>query len=155
CARASHKPAPPSGAASMSAVRRCARSSWMLAAVGADMQTAQLTKTPTTPSDLLEHTPHVVLPPSSREGWRSSQVWPALILLAVGTFTVGTSQLVIAGILPLLATEFDVSVAMAGWLVTAYALAFAIVTPLVAMRTGRLPRRKVLLVCMAVFVVGN
>jgi predicted MFS family arabinose efflux permease len=63
--------------------------------------------------------------------------------------------LVIAGILPLLATDFGVSVAMAGWLVTGYALAFAIVTPLVAVRTGRLPRRKVLLVCMAVFVVGN
>jgi predicted MFS family arabinose efflux permease len=78
-----------------------------------------------------------------------------VVLLAVGTFTVGTSQMLIAGILPLLATDFDISVAMAGWLVTGYALAFAIVTPLVAIWTRRLPRRPVLLACLVAFVVGN
>jgi DHA1 family inner membrane transport protein len=119
------------------------------------MQTSQLTKTSTAPLDLLEHTPYVVRTLSSGEAWQSSRAWTALVLLAVGTFTVGTSQLVIAGILPLLATEFDVSVAMAGWLVTGYALAFAIVTPLVAVRTGLLPRRPVLLACLVAFVVGN
>lgn len=119
------------------------------------MQTDQFTKTPTAPSDLFEHTPYLVRARDSREAWQSSRVRPALVLLAVGTFTVGTSQLVIAGILPLLAIDFDVSVETAGWLVTAYALAFAIVTPLVSVRTGRLPRRKVLLACMAVFVLGN
>src|SRR5579864_6881945 len=119
------------------------------------MRTEQFSKTPTAPSDLLEHSPYLVRARNSREAWQSSRVRPALVLLAVGTFTVGTSQLVIAGILPLLATDFDVSVEMAGWLVTAYALAFAIVTPLVAARIGRLPRRRVLLACMVVFALGN
>src|ERR1700738_2105621 len=118
------------------------------------MQTSQLTKTSTAPLDLIEHTPYVVRTLSSGEAWQSSRAWPALLLLALGTFTVGTSQLVIAGILPLLATHFDVSVETAGWLVTGYALTFAIVTPLVAARTGRLPRRRVLLACMAVFALG-
>jgi DHA1 family inner membrane transport protein len=119
------------------------------------MQTSQLTKPSTAPLDPVEHTPYGVRTLRSAEAWQSSRAWPSLVLLAVGTFTVGTSELMIAGILPLLATDFDVSVVMAGWLVTGYALAFAIVTPLVAVRTGRLPRRPVLFACLVAFVVGN
>lgn len=91
----------------------------------------------------------------SRTRHGAGQTRPALALLALGTFVVGTSELVISGLLPTLAADLGVSVAAAGWLVTGYALAFAVVTPLVTTRTSRLPRRKVLLGCLTVFVVGN
>ena len=67
----------------------------------------------------------------------------------------GTSELVIAGVLPIIAADLDVSIALAGYLVTAYALAFAVVTPLVALTTARLPRRPMLLLCLGIFVMGN
>jgi DHA1 family putative efflux transporter-like MFS transporter len=82
-------------------------------------------------------------------------MWAAIALLAFGTFIVGTSELGIAGILPVIATDLNVSIAAAGYLVTAYALSFALVTPIVAATTGRFARKPMLVVCMAIFVVGN
>jgi predicted MFS family arabinose efflux permease len=82
-------------------------------------------------------------------------MWAAIALLAVGTFIVGTSELGIAGILPTIATDLGVSIAAAGYLVTAYALSFALVTPIVAATTGRFARKPMVVACMAVFVLAN
>jgi MFS transporter, DHA1 family, inner membrane transport protein len=81
--------------------------------------------------------------------------WPAVGLLGIGTFIVGTSELVIAGILPVVATDLGVSIAAAGYLVTAYALSFAVATPMVALGAGGRERKPMLVGCMAIFVVGN
>jgi len=80
---------------------------------------------------------------------------PALRLLAIGTFTIGTDAFVVAGILPELATDLDVSVAAAGQLVTAYSLAYAVLAPLGASLTGPLCRRTVLVGALAAFAAGN
>jgi DHA1 family inner membrane transport protein len=50
----------------------------------------------------------------------------ALTSLMVAVFGVGTAEYVIAGILPTMAEELDVSVPQAGQLVTAYALAVVV-----------------------------
>src|SRR5262245_26621579 len=71
-----------------------------------------------------------------------------LLVLALGTLAIGTSAFVIAGILPIIAHELDVSVPAAGQLITLYALAYAISTPFLAVATGNLPRRPVLLGAM-------
>jgi DHA1 family inner membrane transport protein len=81
--------------------------------------------------------------------------WAAVVLLAVSIFIVGTSELVIAGILPSIAADLDVSIAQAGYLVTAYALSFAVVTPLVALGVGGRERKPLLLGCLVVFGLGN
>ncbi|MEA2665334.1 MAG: hypothetical protein QOI11_2278, partial [Candidatus Eremiobacteraeota bacterium] len=49
--------------------------------------------------------------------------WAPLLVLALGTFASGTDGFVIAGILPSIARDLGVSVAGAGQLVTAFALA--------------------------------
>jgi MFS transporter, DHA1 family, putative efflux transporter len=81
--------------------------------------------------------------------------WAAVGMLAVATFVVGTSELVIAGVLPVVAGDLRINVATAGYLVTAYAMSFAVATPLVAAGVGGVSRRAMLVGCLAVFVVGT
>jgi predicted MFS family arabinose efflux permease len=76
-------------------------------------------------------------------------------LLATGTFAAGTSSQIIAGVLPELAHEQNVSVATAGQLLTAFALTYAVSSPLLAAATGRWERRKLLVAAMLVMALGN
>jgi predicted MFS family arabinose efflux permease len=76
-------------------------------------------------------------------------------LLTAGAFTVGTSGYIVSGVLPAVSRELDVSVATAGQLLTAFAIAYAIGSPLLAAATGRWERRTLLVVALAVSGVGN
>ncbi|QCD57323.1 MFS transporter [Streptomyces hawaiiensis] len=78
-----------------------------------------------------------------------------LIPLALATFAVGTDAFVIAGLLPAIASDFDVSIAAAGQLVTAFALTFAIAAPVLGWLLSSLDRRTALQVALVVFIVGN
>jgi predicted MFS family arabinose efflux permease len=78
-----------------------------------------------------------------------------LLVLALATFAIGTEAYVVAGILPAVARSFDVSIAAAGQLVTAYSFAYAVLTPVMAVLTAHWPRRRVLLAGLAVFIAGN
>jgi DHA1 family putative efflux transporter-like MFS transporter len=80
---------------------------------------------------------------------------PLLSLLALGTFAAGTSELILAGILPLIARDLEVSVALAGQLVTAYAVGFGLGAPVLVALTSRVPRRPLLLAFLLVFTVGS
>lgn len=87
-------------------------------------------------------------PPDAR--WRSHAV-----VLATGTFAVGTDAFVIAGLLPSIAESLQVSVGRAGQLVTVFALAYAISAPLVgALAAGR-PLRTAVLAALVVLGAGN
>jgi DHA1 family inner membrane transport protein len=79
----------------------------------------------------------------------------ALAALALGAFAVGTAELVIVGILNLVAKGTDVSVSTAGQLVTAYALGIAVGAPILTVLTTRFGRRLVLRFALATFVLGN
>ncbi len=50
--------------------------------------------------------------------------------LTVGVFAVATEGLMIAGLLPVIITELEISIAIAGHLVTAFALAYLIGSPI-------------------------
>ncbi|WP_116041293.1 MFS transporter [Amycolatopsis palatopharyngis] len=76
-------------------------------------------------------------------------------VLALGTFAVGTSGYVVAGLLPALTAELHVSAATAAQLVTAFAIAYAIGSPLFAAATGRWERRTLLVVALLVTALGN
>ena len=80
---------------------------------------------------------------------------PRLLVLALGTFAIGTDAYVVAGILPAVARSFDVSIAAAGQFVTVYSFAYAILSPVMATLTAHWPRRRVLLTGLAVFIAGN
>lgn len=76
-------------------------------------------------------------------------------LLTGGAFAVGTSAYVVSGILPSVSTELSVSTAAAGQLVTAFALAYALAAPMLAVVTGRWDRRAVLVFALGTAAAGN
>jgi MFS transporter, DHA1 family, inner membrane transport protein len=78
-----------------------------------------------------------------------------LATLGLATFVVGTSELVVVGVLGQIARDVDVSISTAGTLVTAYALGIAVGGPVVTALTGRLDRRLMLRLALAAFVLGN
>ncbi|MDH6455396.1 MULTISPECIES: MFS transporter [unclassified Streptomyces] len=76
-------------------------------------------------------------------------------VLALGTFLMGTTEFVVAGLLPEIATDVQVSVSRAGLLITVFAVGMVVGAPLMAMLTLRLPRRWTLVLALAVFAVGH
>ncbi|MFL6121049.1 MFS transporter [Actinophytocola sp.] len=80
---------------------------------------------------------------------------PRTYLLALGAFAVGTSGYIVSGVLPAVSRELDVSVSTAGQLGTAFAIAYAIASPLLAAFTGRWERRRLLVVALVVSTLGN
>ncbi len=79
----------------------------------------------------------------------------AIWALTVSVFAIGTTEVVMIGLLPTIAKEFSISTALAGWLVTSYALGVAFGGPLVTAFTNKVDRKKLLLVIMILFVVSN
>jgi Arabinose efflux permease len=78
-----------------------------------------------------------------------------LLVLALGTFAIGTDSFVVAGLLPDIARSFQISVGAAGQLITAYAFTYAVMTPLMAALTVHWPRKRVLLGGLGIFIIGN
>lgn len=79
----------------------------------------------------------------------------SLLMLALSAFAIGTTEFVIMGLLPEVATDLGVSIPGAGWLVTGYALGVAIGAPFMAMVTAKLPRKAALVSLMVIFIIGN
>ena len=78
-----------------------------------------------------------------------------VFVLAAGTFLMGTTEFIIAGLLPQIAQDLDVSVAHAGLLITIFAIGMIVGTPGIAILTLRLPRRLTLALALGVFAVGH
>ncbi|EHN09294.1 putative transmembrane efflux protein [Patulibacter medicamentivorans] len=79
----------------------------------------------------------------------------ALLALALGAFAIGTTEFVIVGLLPEVATSFDVSISSAGLLISGYAIGVAIGAPLLTAAVTRISRKTVLLWLMVLFIAGN
>ncbi|WP_329493633.1 MFS transporter [Kitasatospora herbaricolor] len=76
-------------------------------------------------------------------------------VLAAGTFLMGTTEFVVAGLLPEIAGDLGVSVSHAGLLITAFAVGMIAGGPTMALATLRLPRRRTLVLALAVFALGH
>ncbi|MFC0625477.1 MFS transporter [Kribbella deserti] len=79
----------------------------------------------------------------------------ALLALAIGAFGIGTTEFVIVGLLPEIATDLTVSIPTAGLLISGYALSVVIGAPLMTLAGSRLPRKTMLIGLMSVFILGN
>nr|WP_237535612.1 MFS transporter [Streptomyces sp. SID3343] len=75
--------------------------------------------------------------------------------LAIGAFGIGTTEFVILGLLPEVAGTFDVSITTAGLLVSGYAIGVLVGAPLMTVLGTRVSRKRMLILLMALFVVGN
>ncbi|GHA85686.1 MFS transporter [Streptomyces chryseus] len=79
----------------------------------------------------------------------------ALLALAVSAFGIGTTEFVMMGLLPNVADDLGTSVPTAGHLVSAYAIGVVVGAPLLTALGSRIPRKRMLLLLMALFTVGN
>ncbi|WP_046727584.1 MFS transporter [Streptomyces humi] len=79
----------------------------------------------------------------------------ALLALAIGAFGIGTTEFVIMGLLPEVAGDFGVSIPTAGLLVTGYALGVVIGAPLMTVLGTKVPRKRMLMLLMGLFIAGN
>ncbi|MCB5169062.1 MFS transporter [Streptomyces bambusae] len=79
----------------------------------------------------------------------------ALLALAIGAFGIGTTEFVIMGLLPEVAADYGVPIPTAGLLVTGYALGVVLGAPLMTVLGTRIPRKRMLMLLMGLFIAGN
>jgi len=85
----------------------------------------------------------------------SKRHWLLILTLSLLTFVLGTSEFVIVGILTDISSSLQMTNAKAGTLVSAFAITFAIATPLVMSATSHFPKRKWMLFLIGSFIVLN
>ncbi|WP_158603012.1 Cmx/CmrA family chloramphenicol efflux MFS transporter [Jiangella rhizosphaerae] len=83
------------------------------------------------------------------------RVPPAVYVLGASIFVLGTTEFMIAGLLPEIAADLDVSIPQAGLLISAFAIGMTVGAPVMAVATLRLPRKATLLAASAVFLAGH
>src|SRR5690606_2743963 len=79
----------------------------------------------------------------------------ALLALTLSAFAIGTTEFVIVGLIPTIASDLAVSLPSAGLLVSLYALGVAVGAPMLTALTGKVPRKLLLLSLMVLFTAGN
>jgi len=79
----------------------------------------------------------------------------AELSLAVGGFALGTGEFASMGLLPNVARDIDISIPMAGHMISAYALGVVIGAPVITAAFARMSRRAMLIGLMLVFALGN
>lgn len=77
----------------------------------------------------------------------------ALYLLALAVFAMGTSEFMLAGLVPEIAASLDVSVGTAGLLTSAFAVGMIVGAPIMAAFARRWPARSALLGCVVLFAL--
>lgn len=79
----------------------------------------------------------------------------SIFWLATAAFAIGTEAFVIAGLLPIMAADLHVTLAATGQLITAYAITYAIGSPILAVLFSNFDRRTVVSTALLCFIVGN
>lgn len=85
---------------------------------------------------------------------RSGRLPVGVYLLSFSLFAMGTAEFLLAGVLPAVAADLDVSLSSAGLLITAFAVGVVVGGPPFAVLSLRWPRRSALVATQAVFVVS-
>jgi MFS transporter, DHA1 family, inner membrane transport protein len=78
-----------------------------------------------------------------------------ILVLASGTFAIGTGTFVVTGILGEVARDLSVSVGSAGYLITVFAVVYALGSPVLVVATGDVERRRLLVAALCLFALAN
>ncbi|WP_025332960.1 MFS transporter [Paenibacillus sabinae] len=78
-----------------------------------------------------------------------------IFILTIGVFGILNTEMGVIGILPSIADHYNVSVTQAGLLVSLFALGIAISGPILPLLFSGINRKKVMLLVLGVFVLGN
>lgn len=85
----------------------------------------------------------------------SNQMKKSLIALSFGGLTIGITEFVMMGLLPDIASDMKVSIPVAGYLISAYALGVVIGAPLLVILGRNFPPKKMLLILALMLTVFN
>ncbi|MDN5726042.1 MAG: MFS transporter [Propionibacteriales bacterium] len=86
---------------------------------------------------------------------RGSRLPVAVYILGAAIFAQGTSELMLAGLLPEIAVDLGVGVPQAGLLISGFALGMLIGAPILAILTVRWPRRLTMVGFLGVFILSH
>jgi DHA1 family inner membrane transport protein len=78
-----------------------------------------------------------------------------LLALFFAAFAFGTTEFVVAGVLPQVAAGLGVSIPSAGYLVSGYAMGIAVGGPLLTIATSRMSRKTLLISLLVAFTIGQ
>lgn len=78
-----------------------------------------------------------------------------LLTLALAVYFVGATEFMLTAMLTPLAEAFNTSTAAASWLVSGYALSYAVAAPVFGILSDRLDRRRLLLVSLVLFALDG
>ncbi|WP_202977577.1 MFS transporter, partial [Enterococcus faecium] len=78
-----------------------------------------------------------------------------LLALALGAFGIGVTEFAPMGMLTVIANDLAVSIPTAGMLISAYAFGVLLGAPLMTLLFAQMGRRKLLLLSMGIFTLGN
>ncbi|BDG47288.1 MFS transporter [Parageobacillus sp. KH3-4] len=78
-----------------------------------------------------------------------------VLLLTIGMFALGFDAYVIAGLLPNIGATFKISASQTGQAVSVFTLCYALAAPIFATLLAGKPMRRILVLALAVFSVGN
>lgn len=79
----------------------------------------------------------------------------SLLCLTLGAFAIGMTEFIIMGLLPNVANDLHVTIPQAGQLITGYALGVAVGAPVLTILTHKVPQKKLLVLLMCIFIIGN
>jgi predicted MFS family arabinose efflux permease len=79
----------------------------------------------------------------------------SLYWLALTAFAIGTEAFVITGLLPMIAADIHISLVATGLLVTAYAITYAVGSPILAVLFNNIDRKLTLIFALICFIIGN
>ena len=79
----------------------------------------------------------------------------ALFALTIAAYAIGTTEFVIVGLLPTVASDLQITLPIAGLIVSIYALGVTFGAPILTALTGKIERKPLLLGLMALFIAGN
>ncbi|WP_246943592.1 MFS transporter [Bacillus pinisoli] len=78
-----------------------------------------------------------------------------VFILALSTVAVGLVELIVGGILPTIANDLNISLSSAGQLISVFAIVYAVAGPVLLVMTSKIERKKVYLISLFVFFIGN
>lgn len=79
----------------------------------------------------------------------------ALLALAISSFGIGTTEFVPVGLLASIASDLDIGITLAGFLISGYAIGVAVGAPILTALTNRMSRKSLLMSLMILFIIGN
>lgn len=79
----------------------------------------------------------------------------AIYVLALGIFSMVTSEFLVAGLMPQISEGLDVTIPQVGYLITAFAAAMALGGPFLTTALLRVPPKRALMLLFGFFLLGN